>query len=344
MIPIQNIYYLLIYAWDALDEGESISADAEPETTILDLLAGVLNRGIDRLLRRGLDRNYVLHRESLPGLRGKLDLSATIKGNLLSQAKTICEFDDFRHDVLHNRILKATVRELLKVDSLDGSIHTALKETMLRLRDIADIRLTDRHFSTVQLHRNNRIYRLLLDVCRLVHGCLVPDSSGNRLLFRDFLQDEERMHRLFERFVRNFYRHEQNTYSVGREAIHWITTPTVGEDLSLLPQMETDISLTSPERKIVIDAKYYLEALQSRFGKATIRSQHLYQLFSYLRNSSPPQREPPVEGMLLYPTVTRHLDLTYRVHGHLIRICTINLNQHWQHIRKDLLDLISPRS
>ena len=325
-----------------MEEGESISADAEPETTILDLLASVLNRGIDRLLRRGLDRNYVLHRETIPGLRGKLDLSATIKGNLLSQARTICEFDDFSHDVLHNRILKATVRELLRVDSLHESIHAALKETMLRLSSIADIRLTERHFSTVQLHRNNRIYRLLLDVCRLIHGCLVPEPSGNRLLFRDFLQDEERMHRLFERFVRNFYRHEQNAFSVGRETILWLTTPTAGEDLSLLPRMETDISLTSRERKIVIDAKYYLEALQKRFDKATIRSQHLYQLFSYLRNSLPAQRESPVEGMLLYPTVTRHLDLMYRIHGHLIRICTINLNQHWQSIRKDLLALISP--
>ena len=45
-------------------------------------MAVVLNRGIDRLLRQGLDRAYVSQRETIPGVRGKFDVSGTI--NLLS--------------------------------------------------------------------------------------------------------------------------------------------------------------------------------------------------------------------------------------------------------------------
>jgi hypothetical protein len=36
--------------------------------------------------------------------------------------------------------------------------------------------------------------------------------------------------------------------------------------------MRTDVSLDSPERKLVIEAKYYREPMQNRFGKDSVRS------------------------------------------------------------------------
>jgi 5-methylcytosine-specific restriction enzyme subunit McrC len=59
MIAIKNLFYLLLYAWDAFDEGQITAVDAEPETDLLNLLAGVLCRGVDHLARRGIDRGYL---------------------------------------------------------------------------------------------------------------------------------------------------------------------------------------------------------------------------------------------------------------------------------------------
>src|SRR5262249_50383748 len=153
------LFYLLLYAWDALDEAETLSITAEPETKLLDLLAAVLNRGVDHLLCRGLDSNYLAHRESIPGIRGKLDLAATVKANLLSRVHTLCEFDEFSYDVLHNRILKAALRQLLQTRDLDSRIRDPLRATYHRLHEITDIPLSLRAFRSVHLHRNNRIYR-----------------------------------------------------------------------------------------------------------------------------------------------------------------------------------------
>ena len=56
-IPVANIYYLLCYAWDVLDERDSLAdVDAQESTELLALFARVLNNGTRRLLRRGLDR------------------------------------------------------------------------------------------------------------------------------------------------------------------------------------------------------------------------------------------------------------------------------------------------
>ena len=79
-----------------------------------------------------------------------------------------------------------------------------------------------------------------------------------------------------------------------------------------LPTMRTDVSLRSMHRTIVIDTKYYRQTLSRYLGNEKIRSDHLYQLFAYLKNLE--GRDDPdsrAEGVLLYPTVGHALDLRY---------------------------------
>jgi 5-methylcytosine-specific restriction enzyme subunit McrC len=342
MIPIQNLFYLLLYAWDALDEAESLAITPEPETQLLDLLAAVLNRGMDNLLRRGLDRNYLAQREAIPGVRGKLDLTATIKANLLSRAHAVCEFDEFSHDVLHNRILKATLRRLLQTPRLDPRLRDPLRATFHRLHEVTDIPLSPRDFRSVHLHRNNRMYRFLLDVCLLLHQCLIPDETTGQVLFRNFVRDERRMRSLFERFVRNFLRREQRTFRVEAESMHWEETTGSPADLAYLPGMRTDVTLRRPGRTLVIDAKFYREPLQQHRGRWTVRSGHLYQLFAYLRNLAVRgQAAAEIDGMLLYPEAARPLNIHYQIHGHNFRVRTINLKRPWRQIHENLLGILS---
>lgn len=344
MIRIQNVYYLLLYAWDALEQSDTDVVAAEPETEVLDLLATVLNHGIDRLLRQGLHRAYVTRQEIIPGIRGKFDLSATVKADLLRNARTVCEFDELTHDVIHNRILKATVHHLLRTDGLDARLREPLRATWHRLHDVAEIPLTARTFRKVQFHRNNRLYRFLLDLCRLIHDYLIPNERTGRFTFRNFLRDERRMRVLFERFIRNFYRRHADGYSVEAESLRWENTTGCDKDLALLPGMRTDVTLRRVDRVLVVDAKYYRETLQEYQGRSTIRSSHLYQLFAYLKNMSlKTNAQTDVEGLLIYPLTTQELQLNLTVHGHRVRIRTLNLNQRWPKIHADLLALI-PRN
>jgi len=341
MIPIKNIYYLLLYAWDALEQIDTHAVAAEPETQILDLLAAVLNHGIDRLLRQGLHRAYLLRQETIPGVRGKLDVSATVKADLLRRARTVCEFDELSHDVLHNRILKVTLHNLLQTNGLDVRLREPLRATWHRLHEVAEISLTDRTFRRVQFHRNNRLYRFLMDVCHLLHEYLVPNKCTGQFTFRNLLRDKKRMRVLFERFIRNFFRRHAEGYAVEAEPLRWEDTTGSAQDLALLPGMRTDVSLRRPGLVLVIDAKYYGETLQEYRGRATIRSAHLYQLFAYLKNVAlKTEHDSEVEGLLIYPLTTRPIELTVRIQGHRVRVYTLNLNQHWPQIHADLLALL----
>jgi 5-methylcytosine-specific restriction enzyme subunit McrC len=104
-IPIQNLYYLLLYAWDHVGERDEVSVHHEGFTHLQDLFAHVLADTAARLLARGLDRQYREVDDVISGIRGKLDLGATLARNHLANARTHCRFSDLQYDVLHNQII-----------------------------------------------------------------------------------------------------------------------------------------------------------------------------------------------------------------------------------------------
>jgi len=146
--------------------------------------------------------------------------------------------------------------------------------------------------------------------------------------------------------VRNFHIRLQTTYKdVKSDRMDWLATPLDGSDLNLLPQMMTDVTLRSPERTIIIECKYTESLHQNRYFADKLKPAHLYQLCSYLRNlegSPGPDRQ--ADGILLYPTAGVSLDRSYVLHGHRIRIKTLDLNQPWTGIESEMLALIRPSS
>jgi 5-methylcytosine-specific restriction enzyme subunit McrC len=110
---------------------------------------------------------------------------------------------------------------------------------------------------------------------------------------------------------------------------------------SYLPGMLTDVSLRSKNQTVIIDAKYYKETLQEHYDKRSIHSKNLYQLFAYLKNLEQNGGiDRTAEGILLYPVVEDELDLVYEMHGHKMKVCTVNLMQDWKQIDFRLRSLI----
>ncbi len=342
-IPIQNIYYLLSYSWNKLEEKDIVSVEQIDTDRALDLFAKVLSNGMAYIMRRGLDRGYIANVEQTSRLRGRVDIGRSLKTTFFRSPALFCEYDDLSHDVLHNQIVRTTISRLLRVKELDGSIREELRFIDGRLRHISLIPLEKKHFALVQLHSNNSFYDFLLKVCELVHDNLLISEEEGDWKFRDFLRGEEAMGRLFEAFVRNFYKiHQSELFVVGCEIINWQARPLGETSVDRLPAMRTDVSLTSRTRKIIIDTKYYYEALHTYYDHQSIHSRNLYQLFAYLENlPHEDEGEAHCEGILLYPTTEQELNLAYEIKGHKVMIRTINLNQDWQGIHRSLLEMVA---
>jgi 5-methylcytosine-specific restriction enzyme subunit McrC len=338
-IPILNIYYLLSYAWDRLEESELVDISALPSSELVDLFARVLGNGVSHALRRGLDRGYISYEADIPAIRGKLQIAATEKRALRRTGRAVCAFDELSYDISSNQIIKATLRTLLRAD-IDPSNRALIGELTRKLKDVEDIRLTAGHFRTIQIHRNNSFYGFLLQVCALIYDNLLPDEKTGKVRFRDFVRDKRAMALLFQEFVFNFLRKEQTSYSVSSPQLRWYKASGEEAALKLLPIMRTDIVLADSTRSIIIDTKFYSETLQSGQHKETFWSHNVYQLYAYMRNMQALHGgRAAVEGVLLYPTVGSSLDVALTIDGHRLRVRTVDLSQPWQQIRQSLLAL-----
>ena len=100
MIPVQNIYYMLSYAFQALQAQNYKDLATENFHNTAELCAAILDKGISVQLKRGLGRDYLPKSESLSTLQGKLNISESIKTQTLLKKQMICTYDEF--STIHN--------------------------------------------------------------------------------------------------------------------------------------------------------------------------------------------------------------------------------------------------
>jgi 5-methylcytosine-specific restriction enzyme subunit McrC len=341
LVPVANIYYLLCYAWNefAPRRIEQYAAENFPDT--LHLFARQLIAGVNALHRQGLETGYIPLEETTSKPRGRILFAPSIRTMMTQPKKVYCAFDEMSADVRTNQILKATMNRLLGEQMLGAATRREVRDAARPLANVRDIELKARLFYEVRLHQNNRLYSFLLTICRFLFECMEAQDRAGHFCFREVDRDETRMRRIFEKFVRNFFARRQRTFRVKSERMAWFATAEDGSDLNLLPAMNTDVSLRSANRSIIIDCKYTESLYRSRFNAEKLRPAHLYQLSAYLRNvESNGGADRMAEGILLYPTIGKSLDQSYCIHGHRVSVRTLDLNQPWMAIEKQMLRLL----
>jgi 5-methylcytosine-specific restriction enzyme subunit McrC len=272
-------------------------------------------------------------------VRGKLQPTPTLRHRLLDLGKTYCQWDEYEFDNPDNQILIAALYLLLRHDALDKQTEAGIRRLLARMPRMTIVPLTPRLFAERTYHRGKKHYRFLHQVCQLIHENSLPQENGEGRIFRDFTRSEREMNHLFEGFLRNFYAHHLDDHSVGAPHIKWQFTADNPDHLRLLPTMRTDVTITGPSGKTIIDAKYYRKSLNTYYDKESVISTNLYQLFSYLKQ----QDDPQARGMLIYPQTSRPLDLVYRHEGHKIVVRTVNLEAGWELIEARLIGIFTGR-
>lgn len=211
---------------------------------------------------------------------------------------------------------------------------------------VAAVRVNERDCRRIAIHRNNRHYAFLIDWCALILATLLPDETGRGSTFRDFSRDHQAMARMFEQFVRNFYRHhaaECGVSAVRSKNIAWAGAPlpSVG---GAWPGMTADICLQRATTPLVIDCKFYQQPLKGRYERDTLNSANLYQVFTYVQNLSRESGWENVEGLLLYAQRGAPFVLGYETCGLRIRAVGVDLSVEWPLIHAQLAAAVRPAS
>ena len=339
MIPVQNIYYMLAYAFQVLNENGYKNIETEQFDNVGELCAAILSKGVSLQLKRGLGKEYVSETESLSSLRGKIDIAESIKTQSILRKQLVCTYDDFTVNSYMNRIIKSTMELLIRSD-ITKTRKKELRKLLVFFGDVEPLNVYDINWQ-LQYNRNNQSYRMLISVCYLVvKGLLQSNTSGGTKLM-DFL-DEQRMCRLYERFILEYYRKEHPEIRASASQIPW----QLDDDFSfMLPVMQTDIMLSKGNTTLIIDAKYYGHTTQEQYGVHTLHSANLYQIFTYVKNKDAEYGEQPhnVSGMLLYAQTDELVqpNNVYHMGGNKISVRTLNLNCSFQEIASQLDGIVA---
>lgn len=345
-IPIKNIYYMLAYAFQCLNVSEAKIYSKESFEFIGDLFAEILCNGVVKQLKAGLEKDYIPLEEELSTPRGKIGISETMRNYTRGSHTVYCEVDEYIENTLTNQILKVVLLVLMKSNDVEKARRERIKRILQHFSHVDEIDPIIIRWNTLQYHRNNQAYRMLMNICYLVlEGMIMSDTNGEPLKFKSFV-DDIKMHKLFEKFLLEFYKkhYSRGKFRIAASKINWIVDE---EDpwISLLPEMRTDITIEDKNnhKVLIIDAKFYSRTLQynSIYENESLHSGNIYQVFTYVKNRDI-KHDGSVSGMLLYAK-TEHepsRDFSCVVDGNRIFMRTLDLNCDFSEIQKQLFSII----
>lgn len=335
MIRIENIYYMLSYAYRNIKESDNSFIGTESFDNAADLLAAILAKGMSVQIKRGIQKDYIDMTDTLSTPKGKINVSSTITKQLMIKKQVVCDFDEYSADIVMNRILKSVAYTLCRPDEIRKEHKKSLKRSLLYMEDVGLINLKEIPWNELKYHRNNTSYRFLMNICYLIVAGLIMSPNGHSMKVKSFIDDQV-MSRLYEKFLLEYFRKHYPEFKVTASFIDWQTDDGI---IDLLPLMKSDVTIEYSGKTMIVDAKYYGKTMQgNQFSdRKTVHSNNLYQIFTYVKNKDE-MNNGSVKGMLLYAKTDEAVtpDEKYEMSGNTIYVRTLDLGAKFEIIEKQL--------
>ena len=340
-IPIKNIYYMLTYAFKELRHNNYEYIAGENFDNIYDLFAEILSKGVAYLLKQGLHKEYVLKEDTLTTLRGKLNLQGTIKEKNSQRTRLACEYDELTINNVFNQIIKKTLCVLISKSDVKNERKNNIRRLLLFFDGVDGIDQSAIKWNLLRYDRNTRTYQMIHSLCYFImQNLLLSTEQGDTKMLRF---SDEHMNLLFQRFVMEYFKRHHPEYKATAKQIKWNFSENSTDSSSILPIMQSDITLTLGERTLIIDTKYYSKNLQEHFGKFTISSPNFYQIYTYVMNEDKGHTG-KVDGMLLYAKTQTEIQPygNFQTNdGNILMVRVLDLTQDFEAVKNDLEILLN---
>lgn len=338
---------MLLYVWNELPLGRSGNLeDVEDAPTLDALLASMLLKLMNQRLRIGIGRNYVDEKHLLRGVRGRISFSDSLKQHTFERGQAYCEFQEYSLNAPKNQIVRSTLLRLIQTGQFGPVGAEELRHGLRRLvRDMDGVDLIELKLDFIrrqQLGRNDKDYRLMLAICELILQRQMPSDSDGHYNLPALDREELVFHRIYERFVANFYRHHLGGWKVTPQKYFYWHEKAPN---SYLPIMKPDILLEEKEsgRIVVVDTKFTAKSIsENQWGGEKFDQHHLYQMYAYLKTQEHlSEQHRTASGILLYPaTNTIEISEKVELQGQMLRLESVDLTRPWLEIEQALLKLI----
>lgn len=180
-IPLRNIWLLFLYAADLARFKGQLSVEAESASDLPELVARLLVQVVQQRLRRNLSRGYQARHAVLSRVRGRIDVLATVSGQLLKQGCVACRFEEHTMDTPRNRLVRAALDQLSNRVSTPAVVHEckALSQQLGRI-GVAAQKPSRAAMATDQISRNETADLLMVSLAKMVFEALIPSEQAGQ--------------------------------------------------------------------------------------------------------------------------------------------------------------------
>ena len=345
---------MLAYAFRPLKKEDYKKVSTEEFDNILDLLSRILVLGLNRLIKQGFFRDYMRKSETSSSIRGKINLTESIKSLSIRKKQLNFTYNDSSINNYLNQIIKSTLLLFIKSE-IKPKTKRNIRKILLYFSDVDTLDLRSIDWK-IRYYRNNQEYEMLVNFCYLAINGLLQTEEDGTLKLMSF--SEEFMYTLYEEFIYQYYRElskeniDYKALSVSRPHLYWSLDDPEDNKNNLLPIMRTDIVLSRKKENkfLIIDAKYYEEIFKRHRGKYSLSSGNLYQILTYVKSKEfelskkeeLKDKSYEVSGMLLYAAtdeIKEPLREKYMIDGNMIYARTLDLNQDFEEIETQLNEI-----
>lgn len=336
---IKNIFYMLAYVYDQYQYKDISKLGNEEFNNFENLYAAIITTLMKKQLKMGIARSYVDKVENISNLKGKINLSESIKINSIVNRRLVCEYDDYTEDIMENKVIKYTLLQMLKNSDVSKELKTNIKGILRYLSEVnvGELNKNTIIYTSFNISDKFKNYKLILYVCYLYNNSLLLNILDEDESLYSYSNHQE-IHSLYENFVLKYYRyHYPNLKAKGTE-LKW----NENSNNSILPSMYTDINLYGEDTTLIIDTKFYSRMYSSNWNKKSAISSHIFQMYAYLSNYSKSiDSSKKVIGLLLYAETANEEPLYQKekINKFDLKIQSLNLNQDFLLIQKQLNEI-----
>ncbi|CAF30312.1 McrC family protein [Methanococcus maripaludis] len=228
---------------------------------------------LDVLVKNGLKSDYISIEDNLNVLKGKIKFNEHISKNYIHKERFYVNYDEFIRNRPENRIIKSTIKYLLKNSSLNSNLKR-INEFLFIMDAIPESKNLEKDFAACV---NNR---LMTDYKKIIPWCKVFLKNES---FTNFKGDEIAyallypMEKIFESYLTEEFKKSGKFETIVSQGNGYFLAKHKNEGIF---RLKPDIYAETSSKKYIMDAKWKI--LNSDKNKNYGISQNdMYQLLSY---------------------------------------------------------------
>ncbi|MCR5618463.1 MAG: hypothetical protein K6F65_00050 [Lachnospiraceae bacterium] len=131
----------------------------------LDECAKTLADGLTLQVKRGLVKDYVHGTAVENAIRGRMDVSTSLRDRTLYKQRMVCIYEDYTENCPLNRIVKAGAKLLISCPDISEENRKRLQDLMIYFSTVDNISLR-RMSWRINYGKNGPAYKPMVEACR----------------------------------------------------------------------------------------------------------------------------------------------------------------------------------